>query len=518
MDADVVIAGAGPNGMLLACELALAGVRPVVLERLPERSDMPKANGLIGQVAKFLDQRGLYQRFTSAEVVPQPAPLFMFAALPLKLSILDDNPMYGIMIPQRRLEALLEERTAELGVPIHRGHELVSFTQDEDGVRIRVATASGEYEITAAYLVGCDGGRSQVRKHAGIRFPGKTSTNVVSRTGHVSLPEELLHHDTAELEIPGLGRIPAGHNRTERGVFVCAVLEPGRPLVGTVEWGGAEPGEDEPMTIDELRASASQVLGAQVPLGPPTSTPPNLLRRLTGQNTRLAEQYRSGRVFLAGDAAHTHSAVGGPGLNLGMQDVANLGWKLAATVRGWAPEGLLDSYATERRPVAERVVMHTMAQTALLSPGAEVTALRQLFGELLAKQDNVQHIADLMSGSDIRYPADAAHPLAGRFAPDVEVATEGGTRRLAELMREARPVLLDLGDGEHAEAARGWRDRITVHTGQSSEPPAGALLIRPDGHVAWACQPGDSDHDGLRAALHTWFGIPARDTDELLTG
>jgi hypothetical protein len=243
----------------------------------------------------------------------------------------------------------------------------------------------------------------------------------------------------------------------------------------------------------------------------PAGGEPAALRRSTGINSRQADRYRQGRVFLLGDAAHVHSGVGGPGLNLGLQDALNLGWKLAAAVNGWAPEGLLDTYQSERHPVGERVIMHTRAQMALLSPGANITALRELFGELLQDTSNVRHVADLMAGADIRYDTPASeprHPMAGRWMPDLALRTGDRATRVAELLRPAVPILLDLaGRTDLAETAKGWTDRVEVITATTADRPADAVLVRPDGYVAWAADSGTARAaDGLRHALQTWFG------------
>lgn len=494
----IVIAGGGPNGLLLAAELRLAGARVIVLEQLAKRSDEPKANGMVGQVVRFLDHRVLHQRLGGGPVPFQP-PGFMFGALPLNLSALDVNPITILPVPQRRLEQVLEEYAIELGAEVRRGHRLVSFTQDSAGVEVRVAGPEGEYTERVAYLVGADGARSEVRKQAGIDFPGVTNVDTVSRAAHVTLPELV----DGQLDVPGFGRIPpVTFTRTEHGVFVWAQLEPGKPVMTTVEWRPG-PSDDVPMSIAELRESVRRVLGADIPIGPPTSDGPHLLRRMSGGNTRLAARYREGRVFLVGDAAHVHSAMGGPGLNLGLQDAANLAWKLAAQEQGWAPDGLLDTYESERRPVAERVVMHTQAQSALTAPGGEVTALRELFGELLDKVDNVRHIAETMAGSDIRYRTGVTHPLAGKFLPEIRLS-DG--RRVAELMRDARPKLLDFaGPSALSDLAAGWGDRVDLVRVQGDQPPADVVLVRPDGYVAWA---GDTVLNGLHEEMTMWFGVP----------
>jgi len=267
------------------------------------------------------------------------------------------------------------------------------------------------------------------------------------------------------------------------------------------------------MPLEELRSAVRRVIGGDVPMSEPAGGEPPALRRSAGANSRQADRYRHGRVFLVGDAAHVHSGVGGPGLNLGLQDALNLGWKLAATVNGWAPPGLLDTYQSERHPVGQRVIMHTRAQMALLSPGASVTALRELFTELLGEQGTTRHICDLMAGADIRYDIPAAgraHAMAGRWMPDIALRTGKGPTRTAELLRPGRPVLLALtGRADLVDAASEWSDRVDVITAAAAEPPADAVLIRPDGYVAWAAATGEPAPAGeLRKALQTWFGDP----------
>ncbi|WP_413801501.1 FAD-dependent monooxygenase [Streptomyces iranensis] len=479
---EVVIAGAGPNGLMLACELALAGVRPVVLERFAEPHDAQRANGLVGQVVRMLDRRGLYERLTEPGTAPEPAPRFTFGAFPLHLSDLPDNPLYTLLVPQRRIESMLAERAAELGVDIRRGHEVVGLARGEKSVTVELRE---QEPIEAEFVVGADGGRSVVRKLAGIAFPGVTTDDSVSRTGHVSVDPDAIGADGG-LTVPGFGVIPPfQHLRTEHGLISWAPF-PGRdPGLSTVEWG--QPAEGE-ASLDELRASARRVLGADVALSPPTGPGPHLMRRLFGGNTRIAERYRAGRVLLLGDAAHVHSAIGGPGLNLGLQDAVNLGWKLAAEVRGHAAEGLLDTYESERHPAARRVAMHTQAQSLLTRPGGDVTALRELFGELLGQPTTRQHIAGLLSGADITYAmGPATGPLVGHWAPDLP--------GLRDLTRTARPLLLDptgtLDPGP-------WSPHVDTATVPGLDT---ALLLRPDCYIAWQ----GTTNDGLHEALGTWF-------------
>ena len=499
--AEVVISGAGPNGLMLACELALAGIRPVVLDKLPGPSDEPKANGMVGQVIRQLDMRGLYHAFGGDDGPPRPTFGWMFAGMALNFLGVEDNPMYHLLLPQPRLVRLLEKRARDLGVDVRWGHELTDLSPGENGVAVTVRSAQRGYRIDAGYLVGADGGRSTVRKAAGIDFPGNTAP-IVSRIAHIHVPTELLVPGRG-YEIPGFGLIPFGVSRFDNGILVFFPIEHDRPLLGTSEYGWSPGSADGPMTLDELRESVRRLLGVDVPLQAPKKPGSHALRRLDGLNSRQAERYRVGRILLLGDAAHVHSPMGGPGLNLGMQDAVNLGWKLAAEVNGWAPTGLLDTYESERYPVGERVMMHSQAQLALAAPGPEVSALRELFGELAGKPEVAGHLAGLLAGSDVRYDIGDQHPLSGRMVPDL-VLDDG--RRVADFLHEARPVLLDTTGGAAAAAAAAWSRRVDSVTAAITDGPA-AILIRPDGYVAWAADtltPADAER--LRGALTRWFG------------
>ncbi|WP_217708118.1 FAD-dependent monooxygenase [Nonomuraea rhodomycinica] len=508
MTFDVVIVGGGPTGLFLACELRLAGVRPLLLERRPDPDLADKAHGLAGQVVRLLDHRGLFER-CGGQGAPAPAPGFFFGGMPLPLHVLgEDNPMHLLPVNQRDLERVLHERAAELGADVRRGWDVLSVSQTDDRVDVVVRAPDGTgTTLTARYLVGCDGARSLIRKQAGIAFPGVSDDGVVDRSALIGPSDRFRLVPGGRVVIDGLGEIPAHFHRTERGVFTLLAHDPERPLVSTSEWedhsAGDAPGTGAPMTMAEMEDSVERVLGVRLPLTAPPEGAPTMLRRLRGRNSRLADRYRAGRIFVAGDAAHVSH---GPTLNLALQDAANLAWKLAAALRGRVPEGLLDSYESERRPSGERVLMHTRAATALMAPGSDVTALRLLLSELLGRTENLRAIAALMAGTDVRHDMGEEHPAAptGWFAPPLDLTTgDGRARRLAELLRDGRPLLLDLtGTNELAVVAEPWSRGVRRVTATAGDAPAPALLVRPDGYVAWA---GD-DPDTLKAALTRWFG------------
>jgi len=517
-EAGVVIAGGGPAGLMLAAELMLGGTKPVVLERLPEISEIPKGNGLVGQIVPVLDYRGLLDRIRVEATFAGPIPAFSFGPLRLDFSglgAMGSSPLHIAAIPQRRLERLLGERLAELGGSIRRGHELTALVPDEAGVTLEVSGPDGEYSLRAEYLVGCDGAHSLVRKQAGVGFPGVTSSDI-SRIGRVFLPTAVITPDGAAVEVPGAGRLTLpGVVRTPRGAYSIMPLAyldksapPGLFIVFTSEEDPtATAAGDGPMTLGELRASFRRVLGADVEM-----TEPQWLTRTVG-NSRQAERYRAGRVLLAGDAAHVFGA--GGSLNVGLLDAVNLGWKLAAQVTGRAPDGMLDSYHAERYLAGQRAVLQTRAQRALGAMDEGTTAIRELFGELLRYPEVRRHLGEAVQGSDVRYPMPGgrtwSHRLTGYLAPDLRVeANDGRHARVAELLRPARGVLLDLTPAATvAGAAAGRADRVTVLAARGLSTPAvaDALLIRPDGYVAWAAGPGAAEPAaGLEETLHTWFG------------
>ncbi|WP_283138863.1 FAD-dependent monooxygenase [Rhizohabitans arisaemae] len=478
---EIVIIGAGPVGLMLACELSLTGARPIVLDKRTEPGELPRANGLGGHIVELLEYRGLLDRLSAGSPFCGTPPGFPFGPVPLRFAGVDDIELRMLLIQQPRLERLLGERAAELGVEIRWGHELTSLTQDET----RVLLEGADFRLGARYAVGCDGGHSLVRELAGIGFPGTTDKEMMW-LGHFTTART-----TGVFDHPDMAGLQPGWNHTRTGRLLLTSLQPGVQVVGVRE---ERTPPAEPVTLADFQTAVRRVLGRDLPLGEP------IWLSSTVTQARLAERYRAGRVFLAGDAAHLFPA-GGSALNVGMTDAINLGWKLSACLGGRGSESLLDSYEEERRPLAERTLMQTRAQALLdrLS-GEDGEALRTLLAEIFAYEQPLRHLAELLR-SPGRY-GEADHPLVGRLVPNLTLTTENGEQRVAELMHRARPVLLDLGGGAVLDDDAGdWIDLVRA---ECDNPPADTLLIRPDGYVAWA------GAEGLSAAVNAWFTPPAR--------
>jgi 2-polyprenyl-6-methoxyphenol hydroxylase-like FAD-dependent oxidoreductase len=495
----VVIAGGGPTGLMLAGELALAGVDVAIVERR-ESQDLAglRAGGLHIRTIEVLDQRGIADRFVSQGRVIHAAP---FATIALDISDLPTRHSYFLALWQTRIERILSDWVGELAVPIYPGCEVTGFAQHGAGVDVELSDGRS---LRAKYLVGCDGGRSLVRKIAGIGFPGwdPSTSYLIAEVETAEEPEW-------------------GVRRSEKGINAIAKLDPGSPQTDPGSSGG-EDGKlarvvlteqrlgrvDEP-TLRDVREALVAVYGTDYGLRSAT-----YISRFTDM-ARQAACYRDGRVLLAGDAAHVHSPKGGQGLNIGVQDAVNLGWKLAQVVQGRSPESLLDTYHAERHPVGARVLRNTMALTAIDSSEDRIDALREMMCELLQKDEPRRQYVAMMSGLDIHYDLGEGHPLLGRRMPDLDLVTAEGPRRVFTLLHDARPVLLNLGKRGGFNITP-WADRVELidaeYVGTWVLPAIGAVtaptavLIRPDGYVAWV---GDQGHGGLADALTTWFGQPA---------
>ncbi len=483
---DVIVAGAGPTGLMLAYELRLAGLEVLVVDRAEGRDTTEsRAGGIHARTMEVLGQRGLLDGFLAQGRCLQAGH---FAGLRLDFSHFETRYPFTLALLQRRIEKLLEQHALGLGVPIRWSAGVTSVSQNESGVEV---VAGGE-TIRAKYLVGCDGGRSVVRKQAGIGFTG-TDPTMTSLLGDVELAEP-----------PAEPKLFVRHGH---GDFTIIPFEPGWYRVMVAQYDRVLD-RDDPVTLESLRAALIKVAGTDFGMHSP--------RWLSKFNdtARLAANYRSGRVFLAGDAAHIHYPAGGQGLNMGVQDAVNLGWKLAAVVRGEAPESLLDTYETERRPVAERVLENTRAQSALSQPTPQTQSLRDILASLIDLGPVNDQLGYMITALDVRYPMAGDHPLVGRRVPDQDLKTADGEVRLFSLLHGGRPVLLSLGG--HVELPDGWADRVDVVEAQCAAdwtiPLIGtvadvpAVLIRPDGYVAWV---GSAGQEGLTEALSTWFG-PAR--------
>ena len=475
----VVIAGGGPTGMMLAAELTLAGTDVVIVERRASfKLESSRSRGLHSRTIEVLDQRGVVDRFLAEGRTVQ---VQAFAGVPMDISDFPTRHNYGMALLQSHFERIMSGWIGELGVPILREREVTGFTQDDRGVDVALSDGTS---LQAQYLVGCDGGRSIVRKAAGIEFAGWDPTTC------------WIHAEVEMAEIPEFGlRGGGGIGPAEEGRVGVTLIEP--DAIRT----------DEP-TLEDLRAALIRVDGTDHGVHSP-----RFISRFTDM-TRQAVAYRNGRVLVAGDAAHVHAPLGGQGLNLGVQDAVNLGWKLAQVASGTSPVSLLDTYQAERHPVGARVLRNTMAQRALGATDDRSVALRETVVELLRMDEPRKHIAAMIAGLDVAYDLGEGHPLLGRRMPDLDLATADGTVRVFSLLHHARPVLLNL-DGARSFDVTPWADRIRVLDAEyaggwdlpvlGSVPSPAAVLVRPDGYVAWV---GDGTDTGLRAALTTWFGAP----------
>ena len=494
-DTDVLIVGAGPTGLMLAGELALAGVDVAIVERRATQ-ELPgsRAGGLHARTIEVLDQRGIADRFLAEGQVAQVAG---FASVRLDISDFPTRHNYGLGLWQNHIERILAGWVGELAVTIYRGHAVTGFAQDDTGVDVEMADGQS---LRAEYLVGCDGGRSLVRKAAGIAFPGwdPTTSSLIAEVEMAEEPELGIRHDA--LGTHAFGRV---EYEIRDGEVVYMDGGPIRVMVTEKQVGPTS----EP-TLRDLSEALIAVYGTDYGIHSPT-----WISRFTDM-TRQAAAYREGRVLLAGDAAHVHSPDGGQGLNTGAQDAVNLGWKLAQVVKGTSPECLLDTYHAERHPVAARVLRNTMASVALRRPDERTKALRDTMSELLGMDEPRRRFAAMMSGLDIHYDVGEGHPLLGRRMPDLDLVTANGPLRVFTLLHDARPVLLNLGEPSGFDITP-WADRVQLidakYGGAWELPALGAVnaptavLIRPDGHVAWV---GDRAQLGLPDALTTWFGPP----------
>jgi 2-polyprenyl-6-methoxyphenol hydroxylase-like FAD-dependent oxidoreductase len=491
----VVIAGGGPTGLMLAGELALAGVDVAIVERRTSQ-DLPdsRAGGLHSRTIEILDQRGIADRFLSEGQVAQ---VQSFAATLLDISDFPTRHGYGLGLWQKHIERILAGWVGEFPVTIYRGRDVTGFEQDDTGVDVELA--DGE-SLRAGYLAGCDGGRSLVRKRAGIEFPGwdPTTSSLIAEAEMAEEPELGTRRDA--VGVHAVGRV---EYEVRDGEVIYKDEGPVRVMVTEPHLGASS----EP-TLRDLSEALVAVYGTDYGIHSPT-----WISRFTDM-TRQAATYRKGRVLLAGDAAHVHAPDGGQGLNTGVQDAVNLGWKLGQVVNGTSPESLLDTYHAERHPVAARVLRNTMAQVALRRPDDRTTALRDTVSELLSTDEPRKRFAAMLSGLDIHYDLGEGHPLLGRRMPDLDLVTSGGPLRVFTLLHDARPVLLNLGAPGGFDIAP-WADRVRMvdaeYVGPWELPVLGevtaptAVLIRPDGYVAWV---GDLTHPGLPDALTTWFGEP----------
>ncbi|MBS1893601.1 MAG: FAD-dependent monooxygenase [Actinobacteria bacterium] len=481
----VVIVGGGPTGMMLGAELALAGVEAVVLERRPDQGlDGSRAGGLHSRAIELLDQRGAADRFLAAG---RTAQIISFGETKIDISDFPTRHPYGLALWQKDIERIMAGWIGELGVVVGYGKEVVGFAQDDEGVDVELA---GGGTLRTRFLVGCDGGRSAVRKGAGIDFPGAKATKSTIIAEAQMTDRSGFGFHRGPLGVGGIGPTDGGDNL--RVVVPEARLESG----------------DHP-TLDELRDALFVVYGTDHGVHSPT-----WISRFT-DTTRQAASYREGRVLLAGDATHIHSPMGGQGIPLGMGDAVNLGWKLAQVVKGISPESLLDTYQEERHPAVAESLTYTMSLNALTRADPRTEALAGTLTAVTAMEEPRKHLGALASGLGVRYDLGDDHPLLGRRMPDLDLITDDGPTTVYELMRRARPLLLNLGKPGALEID-GWTDRVNLIDARCEEswdlPAIGevdspaAVLIRPDGHAAWV---GERDDADLIRSLAKWFGARA---------
>lgn len=495
-DHEVIIAGGGPSGLMLAGELALAGVDVAIVERRASQ-DLAgsRAGGLHSRTIEVFDQRGIADWFLAEG---QKAQVNGFAGVQFDISGFPTRHPYSLGLWQKHIERILAGWVDELEVPIYRGIEVTGFAEDAAGVDVELSDGR---TLRAPYLVGCDGGRSLVRKAAGIAFPGSdpTTSNLIAEAELAEMPPEWGTRRDA-LGIHALGRV---EYEVRNGEIIYADHGPVGVLVTEQHVGQTT----EP-TLSDLSAALITVYGTDYGIHSPTS-----ISRFT-DTARQAASYRKGRVLIAGDAAHIHPPDGGQGLQTGVQDAMNLGWKLAQVVKGISPESLLDTYHSERHPIGARVLRNTMAAVALRREDERTKALRDTMAELLGMEEPRLKFAAMLSGLDIHYDLGEGHPLLGRRMPDLDLSTANGPLRVYSLLHAAKPVLLNLGE-TGGLGITSWADRVQVvdagYAGQWELPALGAVpaptavLIRPDGYVAWV---GDRTRHGLTDALTTWFGAP----------
>ncbi|MBB3137774.1 3-(3-hydroxy-phenyl)propionate hydroxylase [Rhizobium pisi] len=490
----VVISGAGPTGLTLAGELALAGIDVAIVERRPDQALFgTRAGGLSARTLEVFDQRGIVDRFLAAGQIAQVTG---FAVTRLDISDTPTRHNYGLALRQKHIERILAGWVGELSVPIYRGRDVTSFAEDGAGVTVELSDGAS---LRARYLVGCDGGRSLIRKAAGIAFDGWDATS-----GNILAEVEMAEEPSLGVHRTALGIYAFGRDEYEirDGKVIFASEGPIGVMVPD-----KNPGATAEPTLDDLKQALIAAFGTDYGIHGL-----KWISRFTDMS-RQAAAYRKGRIFLAGDAAHVHSPVGGQGLNTGVQDAVNLGWKLARVLKGQSPDALLDTYHAERHPVGARVLRTTMAQVALQRADDRTEALRDIMMELLGMDEPRKRIAAEMSGLAIHYDLGQGHPLLGRRMPDLDLTSSDGPTRVFTLLHDARPVLLVLDDAGSFDITP-WSDDVTLvharYAGPWELPALGpvsapsAVLIRPDGYVAWV---GDGTQDGLEDAMKTWFGL-----------